>query len=67
MGDFQIKVRPKVYDIVIIGSGAGGGMAAYTLANPGLKIDLFGVAFLCYLILIYQPKMLSSWQNVFYR
>lgn len=40
MGDFQIKTQPKVYDAVIIGSGAGGGMAAYTLANAGLSVAL---------------------------
>ncbi|MEJ7823590.1 MAG: GMC family oxidoreductase N-terminal domain-containing protein, partial [Chitinophagaceae bacterium] len=40
MGDFQIKVQPKNYDAIIIGSGAGGGMAAYTLANAGLQVAL---------------------------
>jgi hypothetical protein len=33
MGDLQISKQPKKYDAIIVGSGAGGGMAAYTLAH----------------------------------
>jgi choline dehydrogenase-like flavoprotein len=40
MGDIQIKVQPKKYDAVIVGSGAGGGMAAYQLSKAGLKVCL---------------------------
>jgi choline dehydrogenase-like flavoprotein len=40
MQDLQIKKQSKTYDAVIVGSGAGGGMAAYILAKEGLKVCL---------------------------
>ncbi|MFT5835072.1 MAG: choline dehydrogenase-like flavoprotein [Cognaticolwellia sp.] len=36
--NMQIKKSSTVYDAIIVGSGAGGGMAANQLANAGLKV-----------------------------
>ncbi|HTK53877.1 MAG TPA: GMC family oxidoreductase [Gemmatimonadaceae bacterium] len=36
----QSQSRSDTYDVCVIGSGAGGGMAAYTLTNAGARVAL---------------------------
>jgi choline dehydrogenase-like flavoprotein len=36
----QIKKQPQVYDVVVIGSGASGGMAAWNLTRQGIRVLL---------------------------
>jgi len=46
MGDLQIKKQAKKYDVVIVGSGAGGGMAAYTLTKAGLTVCIIEAGYM---------------------
>lgn len=38
MDKFQLKEPAKPYDVIIVGSGAGGGMAGYTLSRAGARV-----------------------------
>ncbi|QNL48385.1 GMC family oxidoreductase [Olivibacter sp. SDN3] len=38
MRQFEIQEQEQLYDAIVVGSGAGGGMAGYVLAKAGLKV-----------------------------
>lgn len=57
MQSIQIKENPVEYDVVIVGSGAGGGMATYMLGNAGLKVCLLEAG------PMYDPKKISPSLN----
>jgi choline dehydrogenase-like flavoprotein len=40
MNPFEIKEQSEVFDVIIVGSGAGGGMAAHELTKAGAKVCL---------------------------
>jgi len=51
----QIKESSKVYDAIIVGSGAGGGMATKILSEAGMKVALVEAG--PFLILKTQPLL----------
>ena len=40
----QVIASPKVHDVVIVGSGASGGMAAWNLTRKGVNVLMLDAA-----------------------
>ena len=60
MGDVPIKKSSEKYDVIIVGSGAGGGMAGYVLANTGIKVLMLSQQQLEIVIAIAYPLKATS-------
>jgi choline dehydrogenase-like flavoprotein len=63
MSKIQIRKSPIEYDAIVVGSGAGGGMTGYVLANAGIKV-LMLEAGPYYDPAIHSHQLLWPWQSL---